>query len=45
MKRLMIVLGALVLSTSVLMAEKEWTNKVPEVGSVGIGITFKSFNG
>ena len=40
MKRLMIVLSALVLSTSVLMAEKEWTNKVPEVGSVGVGLTF-----
>ena len=40
MKRIMLVLGALVVSTGVLMAEKEWTNKVPEVGSVGIGITF-----
>ena len=40
MKRLMIVLGALVLSTSVLMAEREWTNKVPEVGTVGVGLTF-----
>ena len=41
MKRFMVVLGALVVSAGVLMAEqKEWTNKVPEVGSVGIGLTF-----
>ncbi len=41
MKRFMLVLGALVVSAGVLMAEqKEWTNKVPEVGSVSIGLTF-----
>lgn len=41
MKRIMLVLGALVVSAGVLMAEqKEWTNKVPEVGSVSLGFTF-----
>jgi len=41
MKRIMLVLGALVVSAGVLMAEeKEWKNHVPEVGSVSIGMTF-----
>lgn len=41
MKRIMLVLGALVVSAGVLMAEeKEWKNHVPEVGSVSLGFTF-----
>ena len=43
MKRIMLVLGALVISAGVLMAEetaKDPKNHVPEVGSVAIGFTF-----
>ena len=41
MKRILLVLGALVVSAGVLMAEeKEWKNHVPEVGSVSLGMTF-----